>query len=205
MQRTTLPRRGGRSPTSGTGQTTVPSVRRTWLAIAVGALLIAVVGTALQVRAQRAAEAVPLDRGTVGGITASTYDAGWVAMDHSMNDQGGYQMPAQMMPGAPEGDDMRLGVPLTLLNTGDESRQFILPEEFSLLGGRNDQPRLLHSDTLGQLSRLGPGSAVNGVLYFDTIVPGSGDAPLYLRWQRDGRTVRLAIRLGGDVPDHGDH
>jgi hypothetical protein len=121
---------------------------------------------------------------------------------HNMDNQGGYQMPAQMMPGAPTGDDMRLGVPLTLVNTGDSVRQFNLGDEFLLGGGRNEEPRSLHSDTFGQLARLAPGSAVDGVLYFDTIVPGSDDPPLYLQWKRDGRTMLISIPMAGQAPQH---
>jgi hypothetical protein len=160
-------------------------------------------GTALQVRAKAAAGAVLHDTGSLGGITARPHDAGWLGMDHDMSNQaGGYQMPAQMMPGAPEGDDMRLGIPLTLVNTDKRVREFNLAEEFSLGGGRNDEPRLPHSDTFGQLARLNPGSAVDGVLYFDTVVPNDTDAPLYLLWKRDGGTVRLAIPFLGGTSDH---
>lgn len=120
---------------------------------------------------------------------------------HDMDKQGGYQMPAQMMPGAPAGDDMRLGVPLTLVNTGKDMREFNLVAEFSLSGGVDDAPRPLHSDTFGPLPRLSPGSAVNGILYFDTIVPDGGDPPLYVQWKRDGTTIHLAIPMAG-APDH---
>jgi hypothetical protein len=123
---------------------------------------------------------------------------------HNMDNQGGYQMPAQMMPGAPVGDDMRFRVPLTLVNTSGQPRQFILANEFFLRGGRLDRPRTLHSDTFGRLNRLGPGSAVDGVLYFDTVVPDSNDPPLYLEWRRDGGSTALAIPLmAGGAPDHG--
>jgi hypothetical protein len=123
---------------------------------------------------------------------------------HDQNGQGGYQMPAQMMPGAPVGDDMRFGVPLTLVNTSADMRRFSLAEEFFLRGGRTDDARAMHSDTFGKLNRLNPGSAVDGVLYFDTVVPGAGDPPLYLEWRRDGDTTRLAIPLlTGDLPGHG--
>jgi hypothetical protein len=127
-------------------------------------------------------------------------------MDHGTHDQGGYQMPAQMMPGAPAGDEMRFGVPLTLVNTSGDVRRFNLAEEFVLRGGRIEQPRAPHSDTFGRLARLGPGSAVDGVIYFDTVVPDAGDPPLYLEWRRDGDTTRLAIPLlAGGAPDHGGH
>jgi hypothetical protein len=125
---------------------------------------------------------------------------------HNMDNQGGYQMPAQMMPGAPAGDDMRFGIPLSLVNTSGEVRQFTLAEEFFLAGGRNDTPRALHSDTFGRLSRLGAGSAVDGVLYFDTVVPAAGDPPLLLEWRRDGDTTRMAIPLlANGNSNHGGH
>lgn len=123
---------------------------------------------------------------------------------HDMDNQGGYQMPAQMMPGVPAGDDMRLGVPLTLVNTSRDLRRFNLSEEFWLGGGRNSELRPLHSDTFGQLLRLNPGSGVDGVLYFDTVVPDDGDPPLFLQWSRDGRTVRLAVPLAGAL-EHEQH
>jgi hypothetical protein len=171
--------------------------------VAAIALLIAVAGAGLRARSQAAAEAGPPGSGTLSGITVTLHGAGWVSMDgHSMGDQGGYQMPAQMMPGAPEGDNMRLGIPLTLLNTEGGTRQFNLAEEFFLGGGRNDAPQPLHSDTFGLLSRLSPDSAVDGVLYFDTVVPGGGDPPLYLLWKRDGKTIQFAVRIGGGPPDH---
>lgn len=125
-------------------------------------------------------------------------------MDSHADNQGGYQMPAQMMPGAPVGDDMRFGVPLTLVNTSDDVREFNLAGEFFLSGGRLDTPRVPHSDTFGKLTRLSPGSAVDGVIYFDTTVPGSTDPPLVLQWRRAGDAVALAIpMLAGKAPEHG--
>jgi hypothetical protein len=124
-------------------------------------------------------------------------------MDGHGQNQGGYQMPAQMMPGAPVGDDMRFGVPLTLINTSGNMLRFSLAEEFFLRGGHTGEPRAMHSDTFGQLNRLSPGSAVDGVLYFDTVVPAAGDPPLYLEWRRGGDTARLAIPLLAGAPDHG--
>jgi hypothetical protein len=174
----------------------------TRLTIAAAALLIAIVGAGLRARSQAAAEAAT-DTGTLGGITAALHGAGWVAMDgHSMGDQGGYQMPAQMMPGAPEGDDMRLGIRLTLTNTSQDPRQFNLADEFALGGGRTGAPRLLHSDTFGSLSRLNPGSAVDGVLYFDTVVPSHDDPPFYLLWKRGGNSAQLAVWIGVEGPAH---
>lgn len=143
---------------------------------------------------------------TLHGLNATILSAGWVPMDaHTMDQGGGFQMPAQMMPGAPEGDQMRLGVPITILNTDPTEQQFNLAEEFFVVGGVSDQPVPLHSDTFGLLSRLAPGSAVNGVLYFDLIVPSPADPPLMLRWVRDGDAVDLPIPLGGDAPQPHPH
>ena len=137
----------------------------------------------------------------VDGLAIDLRDAGWVPMDaHAMDSQGGYQMPAQMMPGAPAGDEMRLGIAVTLQNTDVEVREFNLGEEFVLVGGVIDGSVRLHSDTFGLLRRLGPGSAVNGVLYFDTIVPAAGDPALTLRWSRSGKTFDLGIPLGDAGP-----
>jgi hypothetical protein len=117
---------------------------------------------------------------------------------HSMDQQGGYQMPAQMMPGAPAEGEARLGVRLTLHNTSKQARQFNPIEEFLLLGGVGD-PRAPHSDTFGRLTRLNPGSAVDGTVYFDTVVPNKDDPPLTLRWVRGGEEYVLAIPIG-DAP-----
>lgn len=199
MAQTAVPRRGTSWSTTATGR---PS-RKAGLTIAAIALLIAVAGAALRGLSPVPAE-VAHDTATLDGIAVTLYGAGWVAMDgHTMGDQGGYQMPAQMMPGAPEGDDMRLGINLTLTNTGKDTGQFNVADEFALGGGLNDAPRPLHSDTFGSLARLSTGSAVDGVLYFDTIVPGHDDPPFYLLWKRDGKTVRLAVRIGAEVPAHG--
>jgi len=178
-----------------------PPVRGAWLVVAVIAVLGAVVGGGLLVRDRMAEQSLP-DAATLDGLTASLRDAGWLSMEMHQAMQGGYQMPAQMMPGAPAGDELRLGVPLTLVNTSREARAFRLVDEFFLAGGRETAPRALHSDTFGPLPRLAPGSAVDGVMYFDTIVPGESDPPLYLIWKRGGETVRLAIPRISNVPDH---
>lgn len=183
-----------------------PVVRGAWIAVIVVALLTAIAGTGLVVRRFTGAGAPISGAATLGGLSARLHDSGWLSMDDAHHDdQGGYQMPAQMMPGAPAGDDRRIGVPLTLVNTGDRVRRFNLAEEFFLRGGRENGPRTLHSDTFGPLSRLGPGSAVDGVLYFDTVVPGPDDQPLYLEWRRDGQTVPLAITMLGQAPAPHEH
>ena len=137
----------------------------------------------------------------VDGLAIDLHNAGWVPMDaHAMDSQGGFQMPAQMMPGAPAGDEMRLGIAVTLLNTADVVSEFNLGEEFVLVGGVIDGSVRMHSDTFGLLRRLGPGSGVNGVLYFDTTVPAAGDPALVLRWSRSGETVDVGIPLGSANP-----
>jgi hypothetical protein len=143
---------------------------------------------------------------TVGGITTQVQPGGWLAMaPHTMDGQGGYQMPSQMMPGAPEGDQLRLGIPVVLSNPTGLARQFDLLDEFVLVGGATTAPVPLHSDTFGTLNRLNPGAGVSGVLYFDTTVPGQSDPPLQLRWTRAGRTVNLTVPIGGATPAPHQH
>jgi hypothetical protein len=202
MRKPALLARSSRSRTSLSAREV--AVRRAWLALAITALLLAAAGTGLMVRNR---SAVPTDSTeTLGGLSVRLHDAGWLSMDGHDTGSSGYQMPAQMMPGAPAGDDMRFGVPLTLVNTSGDVRRFNLPEEFFLRGGHTGETRALHSDTFGRLGRLSPGSAVDGVLYFDTVVPDAGDPPLFLEWRRDGDTTRLAIPLmAGEQPAHGGH
>jgi len=142
---------------------------------------------------------------TLHDVSAELHGSGWAAMDAHSMDQGGFQMPAQMMPGAPAGNEMRLGIPITLRNTGGGTQGFKLAEEFFLVGGLTEAPVVLHSDTFGLLSRLAPGTAVNGVLYFDTTVPSATDPPLALRWQRGGDTIDLAIPMLGSTPAQHNH
>lgn len=184
---------------------TTRAAKPVWLVVAALALVAAVAGTGVVVRRHLPPTSFP-STATLGGLSVRLHDAGWLGMDsHSTDNQGGYQMPAQMMPGAPVGDDMRLGVPLTLVNTTGRVAQFDLAKEFTLGGGVTDEPRPLHSDTFGALPRLTPGNAVDGVLYFDTKVPDPSRPQMYLIWTRAGGEVRLAVSLPGGSPDHDEH
>jgi hypothetical protein len=172
--------------------------------IVAAALAIAVSGV-LVVVDQRGARHEPASaNASLGGLTAAVGTAAWAMADHVMpvpggdgqgGGQPGYQMPPQMMPGMPTGDDVRLSVPLTLENTSGAARRFDLATEFLLRGGREAEPRTPQADTFGELNRLGPGSAVNGVLYFDAEAPAANDPPLYLEWSRDGETARITVSL----------
>jgi hypothetical protein len=170
------------------------------------AVVTTVLGTALWRERQAAADDRPTATAGLGGLDAVPGPAGWAAMaNHDMDGPSRYQMPSSMMPGAPEGDDMRLGIPLTLTNSTDSVRQFDLTREFSLRGGKGGKSRKLHSHTLGELPRLNAGSAVRGVLYFDVEPPGAGDPPLYLVWKRDGDSRRMTVRMPGRTPEKHQH
>ncbi|MCK9931095.1 hypothetical protein MXD62_28790 [Frankia sp. Mgl5] len=143
------------------------------------------------------------DTAAVGGLVATAGEADWASLtSHHMDTGDGYQMPAQMMPGAPEGDNQRLGITLHLTNAGSEVRRFDLANEFTLAGGGTTTALTPHSDTFGALSRLNPDSAVNGVVYFDTQAPRPDDPPFELLWRRDGTTHRLLVRLPGAPAQH---
>jgi len=190
------PRRAGPSVSGRDGRrTSLP------LALAIGVALLST-ATGVYLLVARGSG----DGATLGGLSVQVGEAGWVTMDaHTMDNQGGYQMPAQMMPGAPAGDDMRLGIPLVIVNTSDEVRTFDTGREFTLVGGVSDAPVRIHSDTFGLLRRLNPDSAVNGVLYFDTKVPAATDPPLALQWSRDSGSLRLTLPWVGAGPASHPH
>lgn len=179
------------------------AVRALCVVVVVAAVALAATGTVLLRERQAQAAAKPAATATLGGLKAAPGRAGWAAMaNHDMDMKNGYQMPSAMMPGAPEGDEMRLGVPITLTNTTGKTRTFDLGREFRLGGGGLKAPRTMHSDNLGELPRLNPGNAVQGFLYFDIKVPAAGDPPLHLLWQRDGDEQRLTVRMIGSKPAH---
>lgn len=180
-------------------------------------MLIAAFGLGSLLRDEPAANPVA-GTATIEGLTTTPHQASWMSMDHAMSgtqpggmggmggqqggQQGGYQMPAQLMPGAPADGELRLGVPVTLTNESEKVREFDLVKEFSLAGGPGNDTSRLNSDTFGGLTRLNPGSAVDGVLYFDTKNPVPGDPPLYLKWTRGGSQDRLAVRIAADPSAH---
>lgn len=144
---------------------------------------------------------------TLGGLSLDVQRTEWTTMNHAIDSQGGYQMPDQMMPGGPTGNDMRLGVRVTLTNTRASTQAFELVDEFTVTGGLEPEPRPLVADTVGDLNRIGGGAAMQAVLYFDVEVPDVEDPslpPLFLQWDRGGDAVQLELELPGDVPEH-DH
>lgn len=150
--------------------------------------------------------ATPVAAGTsasIGGLNTNVRSGGWIDFDmgHVMDGQGGFMMPDAMMPGAPSGGQVRLGVAVTLANTSSRTVEFNLLGEFTVTGGGLEQPSPPVANTVGDLSRLGPGSAIDGVLYFDIDPPAEDAAPIYLRWSRDGRTVQIPVPFTDtDVP-----
>ena len=142
------------------------------------------------------------------GLTTEVQEAGWVNFDmgHVMDGQGGFMMPDAMMPGTPRGEQVRLGVAVTLSNTSSGTVEFNLPQEFTITGGALAAPVEPVADTLGELSRLGPGSAVDALIYFDMEIPDDGDPPIHLRWTRAGSTVEIAVPMTeGDAPPVHQH
>ncbi|MGH3343257.1 MAG: hypothetical protein ACRDPK_10305 [Carbonactinosporaceae bacterium] len=128
-------------------------------------------------------------------LTVTANRSNFITPDHGQPNSG-FQMPAQMMPDMPLHGEQQLNLVVTLTNTGDSLREFRAKDEFVLRGGREDVATAPRSTTLGKLSRLTPGSAVNTVLYFHVPTPKPSDPPLYLEWSRDGDTTRLAVPSG---------
>lgn len=142
----------------------------------------------------------------ISGLTTEVQRVGWVDFDHGhvmdLDGGPGFMMPDQMMPGAPSlaGDQARIAITVTLTNTSSRTREFNLAGEFSVTGGGDRQPQPLVADSFGAFPRLAPGAAINGTLYFDVAVPLADHPPLYLVWQRDGRTARLPVPAGDQTP-----
>lgn len=183
------------------------AARRTYIAAAVALLTIASLGYLAWNRFAAPSVATGTSA-TVDGVTTEVLDAAWVDFDmgHVMDGQGGFMMPSQMMPDAPSEGEVRLGVTVTLQNSNGATREFNLGDEFALAGGVESQPQPISADTIGELSRLGPGAAIDGVLYFDIAVPGADDPPLYLQWTRDGDTAKIEVPLFEDPPgEHEQH
>lgn len=181
--------------------------RRTTFAAAISILTVASLGFLLWNWLAGPPATAAGSTARVSGLATEVHDAEWVDFDmgHVMDGQGGFMMPDQMMPGAPSGEEVRLGVTVTLSNPGRDTRGFDLLEEFTVTGGGLDEARPLSADTIGELGQLGPGSALDGTLYFDIEVPEPDGPPLYLHWQREGDEVRIPIQLPGEAPDHDDH
>jgi hypothetical protein len=146
---------------------------------------------------------------SLDGLIVEVGETEWATMNMVMGSTGGFAVPDQMMPGAPTDGKVRLGISVTLLNTRSGTQAFDLVGEFALTGGLETEPDPLSADTIGKLSRLGPGAALQGKLYFDVAVPDQEHAhmpPLYLQWTRDGSSVRIPIQLpGGEMPEHTQH
>jgi hypothetical protein len=146
---------------------------------------------------------------SLGGLTVEVGPTEWATMNMVMGTTGGFAVPDQMMPGAPTDGQVRFGVSVTLVNTRSATEEFDLAGEFTLTGGLETGQDPLAADTIGELSRLGPGAALQGKLYFDVRVPDQASPqlpPLYLQWTRDGDSIRIPVQLpGGEMPEHSQH
>jgi hypothetical protein len=174
------------------------SLPRVKIAIVVlTALVVAVIGV-VRLAASSDAPAEAAGQASVDSLTASVTAAGWTSMDHDMSaDATGYQMPPAMMPGMPENGDQRLSVTVTVVNTSDETRPLRPDKEFALHAGKENKQWAPHSDTFGDLPRLAPRNAVEGVLFFDLPAAQLTGAAAWIEWTHQGSTNRLTIPMDG--------
>lgn len=137
------------------------------------------------------------------GVAAGVREVQWIAHDHDApsGTGPGYQMPLSMMPGMVPDGQARLAVSLTVANTADIGRPVDPAAEFVLRDEIGDGKWQPAADTFAGLSRLAPGSAADGVLYFD-LPPPTDAGQLYVDWEHAGRSLRLAIRPGQDGSTH---
>jgi|GEM_PF-1902294 len=188
------------SPARGAGR------RLATIIVVLAALAASMLGVGRLVAAFGAGDqAPPAGIVTLAELTTQVTAAEWVKMDHDMTpDAPGYQMPPAMMPGMPTGDDQRLSVAITVVNTGDRTRPLRAAKEFTLRS-ENGRQWQLHSDTFADLPRLAPRNAVSGVLFFD-LPPGElAESPVWLEWRHQDEAARLTIPLDGAAPPPHSH
>jgi hypothetical protein len=137
----------------------------------------------------------------VDGLTSRVTTAGWIQMDHDMSANApGYQMPPAMMPGMPQGDDQRLAVTISVVNTTDDTRPLRPADEFTL-HGKDGKQWFPQSGSFGDLPRLAARNAVDGVLFFD-LPPADLDGSSWLEWSHGGTKTRLIVPVDGAAPTH---
>jgi hypothetical protein len=183
--------------TSRTGAYTQPNRRAGTLlpaivlAIAVVAALLGVffVGRTLVTAPSSSTVVAPGQEAGAGGLTLRVDESGWLAHDMA---PGMSEMP---MPGMPAETEQRLRLAFTLQNPGNGQRDF-RPDEFRLRSISGEVWEPAGSNFMDSI--VGPGQAMNGVLFFDVPETESG---VYLVWTRGEAEVQMPI---GDVPDH-DH
>lgn len=202
-----------------------PAVPRGLLVAIVVALVFGLIGVVFLGLMLRERNAVA---GSVeaGGMTLQVRSAQWVDMDHNSSD--GFQMPQQMMPGAPSPNEQRLALEVAVSNHSRSVTQ-LSHSEFSIQSS-DGQVWPLVADDLGGASeasdgafdglppdtedsasavaaagatRLGPGLAVNGSLSFD--LPAASVAQtgkgLILLWSHAGEVARVPVTVGA-APAH---
>jgi hypothetical protein len=168
----------------------------------VAALGVAIFGVVRLVAAFSADQLGPLTAvAHVDGLDSQVTAASWVQMDHDMApDAPGYQMPPAMMPGMPQGDDQRLAVYISVANTSADTRPLEPDLEFTLHSSAKQWSA--QTGTFGELPRLAPRNAVNGVLFFDLPPADLVDSSSWLEWNHDGTSSRLVLPLNGAAPVH---
>jgi hypothetical protein len=188
-------------------QATVP----TGLVVAVVAALVAglvgVVFLGLMLRERNAAAGAV----SAGGLTLQVQSAQWVDMEHS--GQNGFQMPPQMMPGAPSPGQERLAVEVALSNRSGGDTQF-LGTEFSIQGldghvwplVADDLDNAAHDSGAADAldgTHVGPGLGVTGTLSFDMPSASASQAKegLFLLWSHAGKVARVPVTVG-EAPAH---
>lgn len=135
---------------------------------------------------------------SLDSLIAQVTTAEWTKMDHDMSANApGYQMPPAMMPGMPEGDDQRLAITVTVVNTSDATRPVKPGKEFLLHAGKQGRTWAPHSDTFGDLPRLAPHNEVKGILFFDLPPAELADSPAWIEWRHGDATTSLTIPMEG--------
>lgn len=183
-----------------------PPRSRTWrpriVVLVLAALAVAGFGVTGLVDTWTAPPTV-VHEGNLDGMHARIAEASWVNLaDMAKGMASG--MPMNKMANMPKDGDGRVEVKVNVTNPTDQTRLFLAAEEFALRAERGGKRWIPSSDTFGDLPRLAPRNAVNGILYFDMPPADLKDTMVWLEWTREGGTAALNVPLSGsgDGMDH---
>jgi hypothetical protein len=184
-----------------TAQVRLVRVQATVVAVAV---LIAAVGVGVLALMLRERTIAPAEEVTLGGLSLRVVRASWEQGEDEGQPAQGFQMPPQMMPGAPAPGDQRLKMDVALANRSRNPKT-LDAEEFRIqIPGGASWP--VKVDSIGT-KLLNPGLGLDGALHFDlplSKIP-KGIQALNLLWERGGHGVRIAVPVGDAPPSGGHH
>jgi hypothetical protein len=164
--------------------------RKPGVLVFLGALVLAVAGWAILVKAARR---LPVQEANIDGLNVRLEDARWIAdqMEHGEN----FAKPAAMMPDMPAFGSQRVTVYLALENRSEKLREY-RGEEFYLVPEIGE--KLPPFGAVVGTATLEPGQTINTGIHFD-IDTRQPHGRLVVEWRHGDRSVYFPVPL---PPEH---